>query len=250
MATLVADTARIGPDVELGENVLIEDFCIVGAPMHQADAYGPVKIGDNSIIRSHSVIYQGCDFSGGIKTGHHVLIRENTRAGKNFRIGSFSDIEGSCQFGDYVTCHGYVHVGVGSSIGSFVFIYSLVTLTNDPLPPSHQSMSKPVTLEDGVVVCVGATVMPGAVMRKGSYATAGAMVAGEISIGKVVSPGMGQDIHVKNLCDVETMTRLPWMRNHIGKYPAEEHDRLEKLLAEVIAPVRYLLPISLLLPFL
>lgn len=233
MPTEIASTARIGPGVELGENVVIEDFCIVGAPMHKSVSDAPVRIGDNSTIRSHSVIYQGCDFSKGIQTGHHVLIRENTRAGTRFRIGSFSDIEGNCEIGDYVTCHGYVHIGVGSKIGNFVFIYSLVTLTNDPLPPSHQTMARPVVLEDGVVVCVASTVMPGALMHKGSYAVAGSRVTGEVPPGHVVMADGKSDLHVKHLRDLPTMTSLPWMKNHIDKYPPEERPRLLALLNDV-----------------
>jgi acetyltransferase-like isoleucine patch superfamily enzyme len=235
MPTFIADTAKLGPNVELGENVTIEDFCILGAPLRGITKPAPLKIGDGSMIRSHSVIYQGCEFPGGIQTGHHVVIRENTRAGKRFRIGSFSDVEGHCEIGDYVTCHGYVHIGSGSKIGNFVFLYSLVTLTNDPLPPSHRTLARPVVLEDGVVVCVQATVMPGAVMRKGSYAVAGAKIAGEIPAGRVVDAEGGHELHVKAIFDMPTMARLPWMRNHIEKYPEDDRPHLQQLLEEILA---------------
>ncbi len=235
MACSIAETARLSPHVRLGENVVIEDYCVIGAPLYGGAPQREVWIGDDSIIRSHSVIYQGCNFQGGIQTGHHVVIRENTKAGKRFRIGSFSDIEGNCVIGDYVTCHGYVHIGSGSVIGSFVFLYSLVTLTNDPLPPSHRTLSRPVTLEDGVVVCVQSIVMPGAIMRKGSYAVAGSRVSGEIPPGRVVDEQGRYDLHVKHLFDQQTLVRLPWMKNHLDKYPVEAQESLRNLLDSLLA---------------
>ena len=104
------------------------------------------------------MLYEGSEFGAGLQTGHHVLIREGTRAGRDLRIGSYSDIEGDCTIGDCGRFHGYAHVGRGSRIGNFVHLYSLTILLNDPLPPSN--IMQPATLEDGVVVAVGATVMP------------------------------------------------------------------------------------------
>ena len=51
-------------------------------------------IGPNSNIRSHTVIYQGATFEEKLETGHHSLIRENIHAGKNLRVGSYSELEG------------------------------------------------------------------------------------------------------------------------------------------------------------
>ncbi|MCB0259042.1 MAG: transferase, partial [Calditrichaeota bacterium] len=51
---------KIYPNVELGENVIIEDFCIIGLPP-RGYREGELKtvIGSNSVIRSHTVIYAG-----------------------------------------------------------------------------------------------------------------------------------------------------------------------------------------------
>ena len=64
----IAQTAIIHPNVKLGRNVRIEDFCIIGCPPRDAEP-GELSttIGDNAIIRSHTVIYAG------------------TKIGKNFR---------------------------------------------------------------------------------------------------------------------------------------------------------------------
>lgn len=220
----------IHDDVILGDNVTVGDCCILGSEGDGA----PLEIGAGSTIRSHTVIYGGSRLGPGLQTGHHVLIREHTQAGRGLRLGSYTDLEGDCALGDWVSCHGYVHVGKGSRIGDFVWLYSQVTLTNDPLPPSF--IERPVVLEDGAVVCVGSIVMPGAHMRTGSYATAGTFVLGEIPEGAVVS-GRDSSVvgHVSRLFDLETMTRHPWMRHYADRYPEEARDRIRLLGERVLA---------------
>ncbi len=241
---VVSDEARIGRNVTIGpgtivyDNVVLEDdvqvgpFCSIGQPAGGPYAGEPLVLGRGSVIRSHTVLYEGSRFEAGLETGHHTLVREGTTAGARLRLGSFCDVEGRCEFGDHVRCHGYVHVGVGSRIGSFVWLYSLVTLTNDPLPPSN--IERPVTLEDGVVVCVNATVMPGTVMRKGSFAAAGTLVQGEIPMGAIVAgPDSRVSGHVSALMDLATGTRHPWMRHFHVRYPEDQHERLARLGEEI-----------------
>ena len=57
---MIAETAKIHPGVEFGVNVVVEDFCIIGIPP-KGSKPGELKtkIGDNSVIRSHTVIYAG-----------------------------------------------------------------------------------------------------------------------------------------------------------------------------------------------
>ena len=237
IGTRIAQTSVIHPNVIIEEGVRIDDFCVIGCPLESGPCDEPLHLGAGSHIRSHSVLYQGSDFSGGIETGHHVLIREFTRAGRNLRVGSFSDIEGRCSFGDYVRCHSYAHIGQGSRVGNFVWIYSLVTLTNDPLPFS--SLQRPVTLEDGVVVCGGATVLPGTIMRTGAMASAGSRVTGEIPAGAIVDNDGSTRGHVSNLIDFETGTRHPWMRHAADRYPAQAQLALAELLRTINASHRH-----------
>ena len=217
----------IYPNVEIAADVIIGDNCIIGHPAGETGAE-PLFIGPGSVIRSHTILYEGSYFAQGLQTGHHVLIREGTRTGLDPHIGSFSDIEGRCTIGDYARFHSYVHIGIGSRIGHFVKIYPLVTLTNDPLPPSH--IVKPVTIEDGVVLCVGVTVLPDAVMRRGSYAAAGAIVGGEIPVGAIVADKESRIAgHVRNLMNLAAGIRHPWMRHFADGYPPEARERIEQL---------------------
>ncbi len=231
---------RVGAGTVIHDNVKIEDgtvideFCVIGQPVTKNISNRQLVIGPNSRIRSHTVLYEGSNFLGSIETGHHTMVRENTSAGKRLRIGSFCDIEGACTFGDYVSCHSYVHVGRHSQIGSFVWLYSLVTLTNDPLPPSW--LEAPVTIEDGAVVCVNCTVLPGTILRKGAYAAAGTLVSGTIGPGEIVTgPNCEKVGHVTSLIHMETLTRHPWMGHHHDKYPESAFEDLKRLETEIKA---------------
>ncbi|HUI06875.1 MAG TPA: hypothetical protein VL486_07695 [Verrucomicrobiae bacterium] len=244
--SLVAPEARLGRDVQIGhgtriypnavigDNCTIEDFCVIGHPSRGRWAGQPLQIGPNSAIRSHAVLYEGSQFGSRLETGHHVLIREGTVAGENLRIGSFSDIEGDCQIGDFCRFHGYVHVGRGSRIGHFVWLYSLTTLTNDPLPPSD--VADPVKIEDGCVVAVGATLLPGTILKRGCFVSVGSTVEGHIPSGAVLRGNPGQIVsHVSLLRSLEHGVAHPWMGHYGHNYPDDAQARLAALQAQIVS---------------
>jgi acetyltransferase-like isoleucine patch superfamily enzyme len=228
---VIGDGCIVHDQVEIRDRVVVEDYCVLGAPASNDSE--PLIIGEDSRIRSHTVLYAGSDFSGGVETGHHVLVRDGARAGCHLRVGSFNDIEGDCEFGDWVRLHSYAHVGRGSKVGHFVWIYSLVTLTNDPLPVS--SVERPVTVGDGAVLCVGTIVLPGAVIGKGAFAAAGSRVRGEIPPGAFVHDDCRIGGHVSMLHDPESGITHPWMRHASERYPEEAQPRLKKLLEDILA---------------
>ena len=222
---------RVYDNVVIGANCTISDHSVIGCPTENPELSGkPVYIGDNSIVRSHSVVYEGSSYGAGLETGHHVVLREGTQAGVNLRVGNFSDIEGNCQIGDFCRFHGYAHIGKGSVVGNFVWIFSLVTLTNDPLPPSHLAL--PVTIEDGAVLAVGATPLPGSYIGKGAFVGAGSQVRGKVPAGAVVLDGKVA-FGVHRLCSLEHSITHPWMTHFKDAYPEVAWERIDKLRAEV-----------------
>jgi len=246
MKPLISPKAQIGANVQIGfganirasaivgDNCVIGDHCIIGHAAGGEWAGKPARIGAGSTIRSHTIIYEGTELGSDSQTGHHVLIREGTRAGVNLRVGSFSDIEGDCTIGDCGRFHGYAHVGRGSKIGHFCHLYSLSILLNDPLPPSE--ILEPVVMEDGAVVCVGATVMPGTILRRGSFVSARSIAQGEVPAGAVVGGPNGQILtHVTFLVNFQHGIRHPWMANFANRYPASVQDRLRTLQAAILA---------------
>lgn len=218
---------KVYPGVTIGDNVEIGDFCVIGNPSALLDpSERRLHVPDGSVIRSHTIIYAGSRFGTRLTTGHHVVIRERTVAGENLRVGNFSDVEGDCTIGDFCRFHGYVHIGKGSVIGSFVWLYSLVTLTNDPLPPSH--IQQGVTIGDGVVVCVGSTLLPGSVLGRGAMVAANSTVTGDVPAA-VLQSSNGKRIAISKVRNLEHKLRLPWPNHFSDAYPSDAQDTLMRL---------------------
>jgi UDP-3-O-[3-hydroxymyristoyl] glucosamine N-acyltransferase len=171
----ISPLASIGKNVRIGDNTVIYDHvvikdnsiicndCVIGEPLndyyHNPSYINPVtEIGENSIIRSHSIIYAGNIIGESFSSGHRVTIRENNIIGKFCGVGTLSDIQGYVKMGDYCRLHSNVHVGQDSIIGNYVFLYPYVVLTNDPHPPSN--LLKGATIGDYTVVAVHSVILP------------------------------------------------------------------------------------------
>lgn len=207
--------------VRIGAGTRIESHCEIGYPTPLAED-AELVIGENSLIRSHSIFYQGSSFGAQLVTGHRVTVREKTRAGLNLQIGTLSDLQGHCQIGDYVRLHSNVHIGQGSRIGDFVWIFPYVVLTNDPHPPS--SLLSGVTVEEFAVIATMSVVLPGVTLGRGS------LVAAHSSVNRNVEPDMvvgGSP--AKPICPTEKIRlrdgseqpAYPWRRHFHRGYPAE-----------------------------
>ena len=185
---IVSDKAIIGNNVEIGaytiiydnveisDNTVIEAFCEIGVSNHLSNG-NKLYIGPKSHIRSHSVFYEGSVFLESLVTGHRVTVREKIKAGKNLQIGTLSDLQGHCEIGDFVRFHSNVHIGQKSKIGSYVWIFPYVVLTNDPHPPSDTLLG--VTVEDYAVIATMSVVLPGAYIRKGCLIGAHSSIKGD-----------------------------------------------------------------------
>src|SRR4051812_32384059 len=75
----------VGPNAEIGDGTAIGSHCVIG---HRGpgESEGPLRIGAGSLIRSHSVLYDGSEYGPRLETGHHVTLREHTTAGTNLRV--------------------------------------------------------------------------------------------------------------------------------------------------------------------
>ena len=223
----LGDGVTIGPfctihdRVEIGDHTVVGAYCELGHPSKFSNGK-PLLIGANSLIRSHSVFYEGSEFGDGLVTGHHVTVRELTRAGKNMQIGTKGDVQGHCQIGDYVRTHSNVHIGQKSIIGNFVWMFPDVLLTNDPNPPSDNLIGSIV--ENFAVISSKSILLPG--VRIGESAVIGACSL----VGIDVAPGMfANGSPAKVICKA-SMLRMkenpaikayPWNTRFKRGYPEE-----------------------------
>ena len=175
---MIAQTSVIYPGVKLGENCIIEDYCIIGAPSAKSDKLDTV-IGDNALIRSHTVIYAGNIIGTNFTTGNKANIREKNIIGDNVSIGTMSIVEYSTKIEDGVRIHSQAFIPEYTILESGCWIGPNVVLTNDRYPKSSADRKKllPVTVHENAKIGANVTVLPGIIIGKNSLIGSGSVVA-------------------------------------------------------------------------
>ena len=165
---------------EFGANCVIQPTAIVG--LKYSETCGKARLGNNAIVRAFTIIYADVETGDDFKTGHHVLIRENTRLGSKIVIGSGTTIDGTTTIGDRVKIESLVYVPTHTLIGSDVFIGPKAVLTNDRYPLRLRKQYKPQgpILEDSVTIGANVTLLPGVRIGEGAFVAAGAVVTQDV----------------------------------------------------------------------
>lgn len=202
----------------IGKNTMIGANCIIGEyPMEfyrnrEYNATG-LNIGENSIIRSGTIIYDGTQIGKDFQSGHHVTIRERAFIGESVSIGTLSDIQGHCKIGDYTRLHSNVHIGQSSIIDECCWIYPYVVLTNDPTPPSETEQG--VHIHPFAIVATGSVILPGIDIQSDSLIGAGTIVNRNVEKYQVVvgNPGKVKG-DIRDIVNRETGEKYyPWRYN-------------------------------------
>jgi acetyltransferase-like isoleucine patch superfamily enzyme len=215
----IGDFTIVYDNVVLGDDVRVESHCILGYPTPLASGK-PLVIGNAAHIRSHSIFYEGSKFGNGLRTGHHVTVRENVDAGTGLQLGTLTDLQGDTKLGDYVRTHSNVHLGKRTNIGNFVWLFPYTVLTNDPHPPSNLLIG--VTVEDYAVIATMSCVLPGVRIGARSLVGAHSLVTKDVEPDTVVV-----GVPAKRLCTTSEIKMkdgtgepaYPWMRHFQGVYP-------------------------------
>ncbi|MFC1529284.1 DapH/DapD/GlmU-related protein [Gemmatimonadota bacterium] len=179
---MVSSTAIIGSHAELGENVRVDDWVIIGyRPITDRDPR-PVIIGSGTTVRSHVVIYEGVSLGDNCHLGHHVLIRESTILGKNVSVGTGSVIEHNVQIGIGVRIHSQVFVPEYSTLEDECWIGPNVVMTNAKYPRGSRVKEQLTGPVIGRKALIGAnsTLLPGVLIGKGALVAAGSLVSRDV----------------------------------------------------------------------
>lgn len=197
---MIASTAVIYPNVQMGKNVVIEDFCIIGAP---PKGFKPgeleTKIGDNSVIRSHTVLYAGNVIGNNFQTGNKANIRENNNIGDNVSIGTLSVVEHHVSIGDNVRIHTQVFIPEYSKLCDGCWIGPNVVLTNAkfPMSPDVKNNLVGATVSPGAIIGANVTLMPGVNIGKEAIVGAGSVVVKDVKEKDVVAGNPAKKIKTR-----------------------------------------------------
>ncbi|CAL7963031.1 Transferase [Gammaproteobacteria bacterium] len=184
----IAKTAKIFPNVKLGKNVVIEDYCIIGVPF---DGYSneETTIGNNAIIRSHTVIYAGNKIGDNFRAGNKANIRELNTIGNNVSIGTLSVIEHHVVIEDGVRVHSQVFIPEFTTLRQSCWIGPNVVFTNAKYPqsPNVKKELKGAIVEMFAKIGANSTILPEVVIGKNALVGAGSVVVKNINEGTIVA---------------------------------------------------------------
>lgn len=166
--------------VSIGKNSVVQDNVMLGSSEN-----GKLRIGDGAIIRSGTVIYSNVKIGKKLRTGHNVLIRENTVIGDNVLVGTNSVIDGDCRIGNNVNIQTGAYVTRYTTIEDGVFLGPFSVTTNDKYMEYGRKLKGPV-IKKGAKIGANATIMPGVVIGRGAVVGAGAVVTKDVKSGDVV----------------------------------------------------------------
>lgn len=206
---MISPTARIYPNVQLGDGVEIGDFAIVGIPPRgKADGELPTVIGDGAVIRSHSVIYAGNTIGSHFQTGHHVMIRESNEIGDDVSVGTSSVVEHHVKIASWVRIHTQAFVPEYSVLDEGAWIGPNVVLTNAPHPlcPEAKNCLKGPHLQRGAKIGANSTLLPYITVGEDALVGAGSVVVDDVPPRAVV---VGNPARVlKSIDDLECPVHL------------------------------------------
>jgi UDP-N-acetylglucosamine acyltransferase len=129
----------IHPNVVIGKNVTIGNFCVIGYPAEHPGVVDPnaepkytVIIGDNTIIRDHVTINAGhlentvigsdCYIMSHVHIGHDARIGNKCVLHTSCVIGGHSTIFDRSRIGLNASLHQHTVIGVGCIVGAQSFV--------------------------------------------------------------------------------------------------------------------------------
>ena len=197
--------ATIHPNVRLGRNVQIGEYVVIGEPPRGRKP-GDVEtiIGDDAVIRSHTIIYAGNTIGRGFQTGHHVTIREDNQIGDDVSVGTGTVLEHHLRIENGVRIHSQAFVPEMTVLRSRCWIGPRVCITNARYPLSPNVKNELVGADVGEDAKVGAnaTLLPGVKIGRNALVGAGTVVIKDVPDDAVV---VGNPARVVN-----TVRNLPY----------------------------------------
>jgi len=202
-STIVYENVRIGPRTLIGAQ------CILGERLHgyhrDPDYRNPPTIiGEDSIIRSGTIIYADCSFGAGFQTGHRACIRERTRFGKGCSFGTMSQSDGDVTAGDNCRLHNNVFVATYTTLEDNVHFYPMSCTVDSLHPPCQKGRQGPY-FESGVIVGAKVLVLPRVKVGAGAVLAGASVVTHDVPANMVVAGTPAKVIRRKDevRCHVE-----------------------------------------------
>ena len=168
--------------VQMGEPEELGPYVLVGQRPRREVEHLALAVGEGAQLGSGTVLYLGSTIGAHLKTGHHVVIREQNVLGDDVSVWSNSVIDYGCQIGSHVKIHTNVYIAQLSTLEDEVFIAPGVSFANDIHPgcPMSGPCMKGPTLKKGAQIGVNVTIVPYVVIGEHALIGAGSVVTRNI----------------------------------------------------------------------
>ena len=167
-------------NLTIGDDYIIHENVIIG---HSET--GQTTIGAKALIRSGTIIYSNVRIGNNFRTGHNVLVRENSEIGDDVLVGTNSVVDGNCKIGNHVSIQTDAYITAYAVIEDDVFIGPRVVTTNDKYMYYGAKLIGP-TIKRGARIGANSTILPGVVIGEGAVVGSGAVVTKDVPAGATV----------------------------------------------------------------
>lgn len=195
----IGDNCRIGYNVvirkgtTIGDNVRIDDNTVIGKyPMRatlsifkEEKNLSPAHIGDNCLIGANTIIYVGSSISNNVLIADLASIRENTVIGEYTIVGRGVTVENYVKIGKRCKLESECYITAYSEIEDYVFIAPGVVTSNDNFLGRTEGRFKHFK---GITVKKGGRIGANAVILPGKIIGEDAVVAAGSVVTKDVPP--------------------------------------------------------------
>jgi acetyltransferase-like isoleucine patch superfamily enzyme len=206
----------LGPS-QIGEAVLMDAEVIVGHPSKAAllrtgdlSTSSGAIIGDRSILRAGTVVYEDVILGCEVQTAHHVVIREGARIGDRCVFGNGTVVRERAVLGRNVRLMEHAVVAEGALVGNDVFVGPNVSMTagrymTGALEASGRMSNgeaaeregrywhgPSVVIEDEARIGANAVILAGVRLGRACIVAAGAVVSGDVPPGALVAGNPGR----------------------------------------------------------
>jgi acetyltransferase-like isoleucine patch superfamily enzyme len=139
-------------------------------------------IGDDAVIRSHTVIYAGTRIGNSFQTGNKANLRELNTIGNNVSIGALTVVEHHVIIEDEVRVHSQAFIPEFTVLkqGCWIGPGSILTNARFPLHPEAKKNLRGVVIENNAKVGANCTLLPGVIIGANSLIGAGSLVTENI----------------------------------------------------------------------
>lgn len=143
---------RVVSGTEIGENTLVYDGCVLGAPpqdLKYSNEKTYLKIGKNCTIREYCTLNRGTIASGSTCLEDDVLLMAYVHVAHDCFIGKGAVIANACQLGGHVYVGRYVTIGgtagvqQKNKIGDYAFVGASLKVDRD-VPPAVKALGNPL----------------------------------------------------------------------------------------------------------